>query len=57
MSTGSDETPQRPRTCLRNVIAVVVVLFLLGALLFPAIQSAREMANRASCIAELSQIF
>jgi prepilin-type processing-associated H-X9-DG protein len=41
--------PARSSSCLRNVIAVIVVLLFLGSLLFPAVQAAREAARAMSC--------
>jgi hypothetical protein len=52
MSTSSEHQAIRPSSCLRNIIAVIVILLFLGALLIPAVQNARESANRASCIGQ-----
>ena len=49
MSTSLEHEPARPSSCLRNVVVAVVVLLFLGALLFPAVQNAREAARQMSC--------
>lgn len=53
MPTFPEEPPQGRSWRLPGVIVVVGVLLLLGAILLPGIQGAREAARRASCIGQL----
>lgn len=52
MSYSYEELPRKPSHRLWGWLAVVVILFTLGAMLLPAINQVREGANRASCFGQ-----
>ena len=50
MSTKVDEEPNRHSGCLVGSVVVVIVCLTGLAMLIPAVNAAREAANRASCV-------